>query len=91
MSNDDMSKDLQFEKQIEEFSEPEKFLAREIRKVQKECASRATCYPVQAQATLSKKQIAIGGISVGGITTLVVYLYDLIVNLLNNTPPPGGG
>jgi hypothetical protein len=71
----EMMDDLKFETQISEFSEPEKFLARQIRKVEIECALRKYC---AAAPQFSRKQLAVGGGAVTLITAIVALLIELI-------------
>ena len=74
---EDIQDDLKFEKLIAGFNEPEKFLARQIRDVQKECEKRRYCQPI----SFSRKHImiAIGG--VGGISALVAGIIQLVVSI----------
>jgi hypothetical protein len=68
---DEIEDDLNFEKLIENFNEPEKFLARQIRKVQIECQKRRPCGAIN----FTRKQIATG---VGGIVGIAGALYALV-------------
>ncbi len=69
----EMSEDLEFEKLIAGFNDPEKFLARQIREVQRVCANRNTCVPIE----ITRKQFIIGASGVTVISGIIVGIYEL--------------
>ena len=81
MADNDMSKDLAFEKLIKDFSPAEQFLARELRDVKRECETRKTCYPAPA-LIMSKKAIAGGIGGVGLVATIINIAIEVIRNWL---------
>ena len=81
MASNGMSSDLAFEKLIKDFSPAERFLARELRDVKKECETRKTCYPSPA-LVMSKKAIAGGVGGVGVIATIINITIEVLRNWL---------
>ena len=77
--NETMQDDLKFEQLIATFTEPEKFLARQLREVQKECAARKICSMPQ----FTRKQIGIGISGVSAISAIIVGLIELAKALIN--------
>ena len=69
-TNADIQDDLAFEQLIHDFNEPEKFLARQIRVVQKRCSSRSTC----PTFSFTRRQIATGA---GGVVGIAGALYAI--------------
>ncbi len=74
-NGDDMMDAMKFEGLIKDFTVSEQFLARQLREVKIECENRKIC-PVGFQFT--KKQVAIGASSMGGIAVFV----NLVVKLI---------
>lgn len=72
-NGDEIQSDLQFEQLITSFTEPEKFLARQIREVQKRCVTR-NCQTF----SFTKKQLAGGAGGMAGIAGVVYAIIELI-------------
>ncbi len=77
--HDYMQDDLKFEALIDKFSEPEKFLARQIRAVQFECSKRAMC---PQGVSFTRKQLITGIGGVTGISAIVVAIIELAKALI---------
>jgi hypothetical protein len=77
--NEPIQDDLKFEALIAEFTEPEKFLARQVRAVQKECTKRGVC-PQGVSFTRKQMLTGIGGVT--GISAIVVALIELAKALI---------
>lgn len=80
--NQSMYDDLMFEDVIKDFSPPEKFLARQLREVQRECEARGRACSATIVPSFTKKQIAVGTAGIGGIATAVSIIAQVVIKLL---------
>ncbi len=78
-ANEPIQDDLKFEALIADFTEPEKFLARQVRAVQKECGKRAVC---PQAVSFTRKQLITGIGGVTGISAIVVAVIELAKALI---------
>ena len=78
MASNNLQEDLAFERDIEGFSDTEKFLARQIRIIQKQCAS----HPCGA-FTFTRKQIIAGVGGSAGISGVIITIVELIKSFVH--------